>query len=77
MKDLKSTIHGIGKFMEASNTELKLGEKHKKQLLSMSVVKKNARVDTEKVLYDFLYPKFGQRFLNYRKGDNCRKQYGY
>ena len=33
----------------------------------MSVVKKNARVDTEKVLYDFLYPKFGQRFLNYRK----------
>ena len=31
MKDLKSTIHGIGKFMEASNTELKLGEKHKKQ----------------------------------------------
>ena len=38
-----------------------------KPLLSNSVGKKFSKVDTEKVLYDFLYPKFGERFLEYRK----------
>ena len=33
----------------------------------MSVVKRNAKVDTEKVLYDHLFPKYGERFLEYRK----------
>ena len=32
----------------------------------MSVVKKNSKVDTEKVLYDYLFPKFGDRFIKYR-----------
>lgn len=39
----------------------------KKQLLSMSVIKKNSNVDIEKILYDHLYPKFGERFLKYRE----------
>ena len=38
-----------------------------KVLLSKSVGKKISRIDTEKVLYDHLYPKFGKRFLDYRK----------
>ncbi len=40
---------------------------NKKEILSASVVKKNSRVDTEKILYDELFPKFGKRFLDYRK----------
>ncbi len=36
-------------------------------LLSKSVGKKFSKIDTEKILYDHLYPKFGQRFLDYRK----------
>ena len=40
---------------------------NKKEILSASVVKKNSRVDTEKILYDQLFPKFGKRFLDYRK----------
>ena len=39
----------------------------KKDILSASVVKKNSRVDTERVLYDQLFPKFGKRFLEYRE----------
>ena len=39
----------------------------KKNLLSASVVKKNYRVDTEKILYEELFPKFGERYINYRK----------
>lgn len=39
----------------------------KKVLLSKSVGKKISRLDTEKILYDHLYPKFGKRFLDYRK----------
>lgn len=43
-------------------------EKEKnKVLLSKSVGKKISKIDTEKVLYDYLYPKFGKRFLDYRK----------
>ena len=37
-----------------------------KKLLSASVIKKNYRVDTEQILYNHLYPKFGQRYLDYR-----------
>ncbi len=52
--------------MKKNNSEISNNE-IKKQLLSMSVVKKNTKVDTEKILFDYLYPKFGERFLNYRK----------
>jgi len=38
-----------------------------KKLLSASVIKKNNRVDTEKILYDELFPKFGERYVDYRK----------
>ena len=38
-----------------------------KVLLSKSVGKKISKLDTEKILYDHLYPKFGKRFLEYRK----------
>ncbi len=49
-----------------NSTQIK-EDKIKKKLLSVSVVKKNYRVDTEKILQDALYPKFGERYLNYRK----------
>ena len=51
--------------MEKNNIKEKIRFK-KKQLLSMSVVLKESKVDGEQVLYDHLYPKFGKRFLNYR-----------
>ena len=38
----------------------------KKKLLSASVVKKHFGINPEKILHDHLYPKFGQRYLNYR-----------
>ena len=38
-----------------------------KKLLSASVIKKNNRVDTEKILHDELFPKFGSRYIDYRK----------
>ena len=38
-----------------------------KELLSASVVKKSSKHDPEKILYDHLYPKFGERFIEYRK----------
>ena len=41
-------------------------DKIKKNLLSASVIKKDYRVDPEKILYDALYPKFGERYLQYR-----------
>ena len=39
----------------------------RKDLLSTSVVKKRSRIDPEKILFDNLYPKFGERFSNYRE----------
>ena len=39
----------------------------KKKLLSASVIKKNYRVDTEQILHDHLFPKFGQRYIEYRE----------
>ena len=54
-----------------NSSEIKNPEKNsaviKKKLLSASVIKKNYRVDTEQILHDHLYPKFGQRYLNYRE----------
>ncbi len=38
----------------------------KKKLLSASVVKKHFGINPEKILHDYLYPKFGQRYLDYR-----------
>lgn len=38
-----------------------------KVLLSKSVGKKISKLDTEQILHDHLYPKFGKRFLEYRK----------
>ena len=38
----------------------------KNLLLSKSVGKKFSKVDTEKILFDYLYPKFGKRFIDYR-----------
>jgi len=38
----------------------------RKQLLSSSVVKKHFGINPEKILYEHLYPKFGQRYLDYR-----------
>ena len=52
--------------MEKNNIIKKKLDLKKKQLLSMSVVLKESKVDGEQVLYDHLYPKFGKRFLNYR-----------
>lgn len=63
---MKDTIDGTKKFMKKNRSEFQ-NSNIKKQLLSMSVVKKNAKVDTERILYDYLYPKYGERFLNYRK----------
>lgn len=37
-----------------------------KKLLSTSVIKKNNRVDTEKILHEELFPKFGERYNEYR-----------
>lgn len=53
--------------MQQNKIETKSSDLKRKELLSMSVVKRNAKVDTEKVLYDHLFPKFGERFLEYRK----------
>ena len=63
LEDLKNIIHGIEQFMKKNNSEISNNE-IKKQLLSMSVVKKNTKVDTEKILFDYLYPKFGERVKN-------------
>ncbi len=50
------------------NSKSKINNKKKfEQLLSKSVIKKNSKVDIEKVLVDHLYPKFGERFLRYRE----------
>jgi radical SAM protein with 4Fe4S-binding SPASM domain len=38
-----------------------------KQLLSASVVKKKSNFNPEKILLDELYPKYGERYLEYRK----------
>ena len=46
---------------------INLTKSKNKVLLSKSVGKKISKIDTEKVLYDHLYPKYGQRFLDYRK----------
>jgi len=47
-----------------------------KKLLSASVIKKNYRVDTEKILYNALYPKFGKRYIQYRdKYENYLKDH--
>ena len=54
--------------MQQNKVEINKSQNLKrKELLSMSVVKRNAKVDTEKVLYDHLFPKYGERFLKYRK----------
>ena len=54
--------------MEISKKETKDKNSHSfKKLLSASVIKKNNRVDTEKILHDELFPKFGERYINYRK----------
>ena len=54
-----------------NSSEIRNPEKNsvviKKNLLSASVIKKNYRVDTEQILHDHLYPKFGQRYLDYRE----------
>ena len=52
--------------MQQNKIETKSSDLKEKNF-SMSVVKRNAKVDTEKVLYDHLFPKFGERFLEYRK----------
>ena len=57
------TINGIKRFMQQNKVEINKSQNLKrKELLSMSVVKRNAKVDTEKVLYDHLFPKYGERF---------------
>jgi radical SAM protein with 4Fe4S-binding SPASM domain len=38
-----------------------------KQLLSTSVVKKKSNFNPEKILFDELYPKYGDRYIEYRK----------
>ena len=55
--------------MSSSNIENKKSNTNniKKKLLSASVIKKNYRVDTEQILYDHLFPKFGQRYIKYRE----------
>lgn len=45
---------------------LKAQSLEKKKILSLSVIKKNSNIDTEQVLHDYLYPKYGKRFLDYR-----------
>ena len=54
--------------MQTNNTNIKdnYSDKSKRKLLSMSVVKKNSKGNTEKDLFDYLYPKFGKRFIDYR-----------
>ena len=51
--DLKSIINGIKNFMQQK--ELNNQTDKKKVILSDSVVKKNSKVDTEKILYDELF----------------------
>ena len=52
----------------------------KNLLLSKSVGKKFSKVDTEKILFDYLYPKYGKRFIDYRNkyknylSDNAHKK---
>ncbi len=53
--------------METNSKKSIKSEKNIDQLLSKSVIKKNTKVDIEKVLIDHLYPKFGERFLKYRE----------
>ena len=54
--------------MEPHKKEVKTtNSKTIKKLLSASVIKKNNRVDTEQILHDELYPKFGERYTAYRK----------
>lgn len=53
--------------MEIQKKELKNKDTQKiKKLLSASVIKKNNRVDTEQILHDELFPKFGERYNEYR-----------
>ena len=47
--------------MQQNKIETKSSDLKRKELLSMSVVKRNAKVDTEKVLYDHLFPKFAKK----------------
>ena len=49
------------------NSKKEINDLKKKQLLSSSVVKKNFSVNPEEILHEELYPKFGERYLNYRK----------
>ena len=53
--------------MDIQKKELKNKDNQKiKKLLSTSVIKKNNRVDTEKILHEELFPKFGERYNEYR-----------
>ena len=53
--------------MDIQKKEIVDKDKHKiKKLLSASVIKKNNRVDTEQILYEELFPKFGERYNEYR-----------
>ena len=53
--------------MDIHKKELKNKDNQKiKKLLSTSVIKKNNRVDTEKILHEELFPKFGERYNEYR-----------
>tara|TARA_Y100000294_G_C8524465_1_gene324311 strand:+ start:76 stop:1161 length:1086 start_codon:yes stop_codon:yes gene_type:complete len=54
--------------MQTNNPNIKdnYSDKSKRKLLSMSVVKKNSKGNTEKDLFNYLYPKFGKRFIDYR-----------
>ena len=48
----------------SSENKIKLDSK---QLLSASVVKKKFSINPEKILYEHLYPKFGERYTRYRE----------
>ena len=48
---MKSIINGIKIFMEQKELNQNNQPHNKKEILSASVVKKNSRVDTEKILY--------------------------
>ena len=53
--------------MDIQKKELKNKDNQKiKKLLSASVIKKNNRVDTEQILHEELFPKFGERYNKYR-----------
>jgi radical SAM protein with 4Fe4S-binding SPASM domain len=56
--------------MNNFNKSLKKGRDNSinnKNLLSTNVVSKRSKFDPEKILFDELYPKYGNRFLEYRK----------